>query len=235
MYRLKFSQIPVAWRNLPIFFVFIVQVGCSTTPQPTGPNTVSAPLPSYEVGTTYVYSNGSSETVAAVSPQLVTWQDHRGNIYHRLPDFTYRAVHWKTRKREGSRRFGPFSFYSVKGDNSLWPLKKGNMSSFKEMVTSRKINGPEKSYQINWTCEVTDTERVAVMAGEFDTWRIDCKRYNNFQEPSKARILEQRTWHYAPEIKHYVMTRRQYSSRKHRAIRCHPASDERGLPNGAGI
>ncbi len=210
----NFSQIAIARCNLFLCLVFIFLIGCSTSPRPAGPNTASAPLPGYKVGTTYVYSDGSWETVAALSSGLVTWQDHRGHIYNRYPDFTYRSVHWKTRTREGSRRFGPFSYYFVKGNNSLWPLQKGNISSFKEMVTSRKIGGSEKSSQINWTCEVIGTERVAVVAGEFDTWKIDCKRYNNFQEPSKARVLEIRTWNYAPEIQHYVMARRQYSSRK---------------------
>ena len=214
MYTLKFSQIAVAGRNLLLFLGLIVLIGCSTAPRPVGPNIATAPLPSYEVGTTYVYSNGSWETVAAVSPQLITWQNHRGSIFNRYPDFTYRSVNWKTRTREGSRRFGSFSYYFVKGNNSLWPLQTGNISSFSEMVTSRKLDGPEKSYRVNWTCEVIGTERVAVMAGEFDTWKIDCKRYNNFREPSKARVLETRTWYYAPEIKHYVMARRQYASRK---------------------
>lgn len=214
MFKLKFSGIAGALRNLLLFLILIFPIGCSTAPQPAGTNIVSPSPPSYELGTTYVYSNGSWETVAGISPQVVTWQDHRGNVYNRYPDFTYRSVNWKTRKREGSRQFGPFSYYFVKGNNSLWPLQKGNVSSFKEMVTSRKIGGPEKSYQVNWTCEVIGTERVAVMAGGFDTWRIDCKRYNNFQDPSKARVREIRTWYYAPEIKHYVLTERHYSSRK---------------------
>jgi len=214
MYKLKFSGIAVALSNLFLFLILISPIGCSTAPQPAAPNTVSASLPSYEAGTTYVYSNGSWETVAAISPQLVTWQDHRGNVYNRYPDFTYRSVHWKTRTREGSRRFGTFSYYFVKGNNSLWPLKKGNLSSFKELVTSSKIGGSEKSYEVNWTCEVTGTERVTVMAGEFDTWKIACKRYNNFQDPSKARVREIRTWYYSPDIKHYVLTQRQYTSRK---------------------
>ena len=214
MYKLQISPIAVAWRNLLLFLGVIVLIGCSTTPQPAGPYMASARLPNYEVGTTYVYSNGSWETVAALSPQLVTWKNHRGNIYNRYPDFTYRSVQWKTRTREGSRRFGPFSYYLVRGNNSLWPLQKGNISSFREMVTSRKIGGSERYYQVNWTCEVIGTERVAVMAGEFDTWKIDCTRYNDFREPSKARVREIRTWYYAPEINHYVLARRQYTSRK---------------------
>ena len=214
MYKPKLSQIAVAGRNPLFYLVFIFLIGCSSAPQPAGPNMASAPLPSYAPGTTYVYSNGSWETVAAVSPQMITWQNHRGNIYNRYPDFTYRSVNWKTSKRQGNRRFGPFSYYFVNGSNSLWPLKPGNISSFKEMVTSHKIGHAAKSYQVNWTCEVIGTERVAVMAGEFNTWRIDCKRYNDFQDPSKARVREFRTWYYAPELEHYVLTERRYTGRK---------------------
>jgi hypothetical protein len=82
------------------------------------------------------------------------------------------------------------------------------------VITSSNKGEPEKSYRINWTCEVIGTERVVVMAGEFDTWKIVCKRYNNFQNPLKARVRETRTWNYAPDIKHYVLTERQYSSGK---------------------
>jgi surface antigen len=214
MHRQKFTPLSAALGNLVLFLLLILAISCSTSPQPAGEKAVPASLPSYELGTTYVYSNGSWETVAGISPQLVTWRNHHGSVYERYPDFTHRSVRWKTSTREGSRRFGAFSYYYIKGNNSVWPLQKGNLSSFQEMVTSRKIGEPEKSYQVNWTCEVIGTERVAVLAGEFDTWKIACSRYNNFSEPSKARVREIRTWNYAPEIKHFVLTERKYSSRK---------------------
>ena len=214
MYKFKFTGTSAALRYLLLFQLLILPSGCSTAPKPTGLNTGSPYLPSYELGTTYVYSDGSWETVAGISPQLITWHDHRGNVYHRSPDFTFRSVKWKTSTRQGSRRFMARSDVLFPKKTSLWPLQEGNVSSFTEMVTSSNREEPEKSYRRNWSCEVVGTERVAVMAGEFDTWKIACKRYNNFQNPAKARVREVRTWNYAPEIKHYVLTERQYSSGK---------------------
>ena len=206
MYNFKFTGSTVALFCLLLFQLLILPSGCSTAPKPAGPNAGSPSLPIYELGTTYVYSDGSWETVAGISPQLITWQDHRGNVYSRSPDFTYRSVNWKTSTRQGSRRFVARSDVLFRKNTSLWPLQKGNVSSFTEMVTSSNVGEPEKSYRRNWNCEVVGTERVSVMAGEFDTWKIACKRYNNFKNPSKARVREIRTWNYAPEIKHYVLT-----------------------------
>jgi len=214
MYKFKFIGTSAALRYLLLFPILILPIGCSTAPKPAGPSTGSPYLPSYELGTTYVYSNGSWETIAGISPQLVTWHDHRGNVSSRSPDFTYRSTRWKTSTRQGRRRFVERSDSLFKKNTSLWPLLQGNISSYTEMVSSSNLGEPEKSYRINWTCEVIGTERIAVMAGEFDTWKIACKRYNNFQNPSKARAQETRTWNYAPDIRHYVLTERKTSSGK---------------------
>ena len=214
MYKFKFTGTLVVLRYLLLFPILILPIGCSTAPKPAGPGAGSPSLPSYELGTTYVYSDGSWETVAGIAPQLVTWHDHRGNVYSRSRDFTYRSTDWKTGKRQGSRQFRPRRYLLVKRNTSLWPLQEGNVTSFREMATASKIGEPEKSYQRNWTCEVRGTERVAVMAGEFDTWKIACKRYNNYKNPRTAKIREIKIWYYAPEIKHYVLTERQYFSAK---------------------
>ena len=214
MYKSRFTGTAAALSYLLLFQVLILPIGCSTAPKPARPNTGSPYLPSYELGTTYVYSNGSWETVAGVSPQQITWHDHRGNVYRRFPDFTYRSNSWKTSTRQGSRQFMARSDVLFPKKTTLWPLQEGNASSFTEMVTSRNLEEPEKSYRRIWSCEVLGTERVSVMAGEFDTWKIACKRYNNVQNSAKARVREVRTWNYAPEIKHYVLTERQYSNGK---------------------
>ncbi|MEX1348773.1 MAG: hypothetical protein AB1Z31_13665, partial [Desulfobacterales bacterium] len=145
---------------------------------------------------------------------LVTWHDHRGNVYNRFPDFTYRSAKWKTRTRHGTRQFVPRSDVLFKKKTSLWPLREGNVSGFTEIVTSNNPGEPPKSYRVNWTCEVIGTDRIAVMAGQFDTWEIACKRYDNSKNPSKARVKETRIWNYAPEIEHFVITERRYSGRK---------------------
>lgn len=214
MYNFKFTGKSVALHYWLLLLLVVLTFGCSTTPESAGPDAGPQSLPGYELGTTYVYSNGIWETVVGISSQLVTWQDYRGNVSNRSPDFTYRSVNWKTDSRQGSRQIEARSDALVKNNTSLWPLQRGNVSKFMEIVTSGNIGEPEKSYAVNWTCEVIGTERVAVMAGEFDTWKITCKRYNKFQNPSRARIQEMRTWNYAPEIEHYVLTERQYSGAK---------------------
>src|SRR5210317_339528 len=107
MYKFKFTGTSVALRYLLLFSILILPIACSTTPKPAGPDVDWPSLPSYELGTTYVYSDGSWETVAGVAPQLVTWHDHRGNVYSRPHDFTYRSTNWKTGTRQGSRQFRP--------------------------------------------------------------------------------------------------------------------------------
>jgi hypothetical protein len=57
-------------------------------------------------------------------------------------------------------------------------------------------------------------ETVSVLAGEFDTWKIICKRYAGKRFSAKSRLREIKTWHYAPEIGHYVLATRQYYTGK---------------------
>jgi hypothetical protein len=105
MCTFKFTGTLAFLRYLLLFQLLMLPIGCSTATKPVGTHDVSVALPSYELGATYVYSDGSWESVAGISPQLVTWHDHRGNGYNRFSDFTYPSAKWKTRKRHGSREF----------------------------------------------------------------------------------------------------------------------------------
>lgn len=211
MYPLKFPTASAALGCLMWFTILILPLGCATAPQPAGPDTGLPPLPSYRPGTTYVFADGSWETVANVTGQLVTWHDHRGEVLTRASDFTYRPVSWQTGLRQGKRRFKARSDTLVRKNSSLWPLQAGKVSSFTEVATSSVPGEAEKSHSVNWTCEVIGTMQVTVMAGEFDTWQIACKRYNNFQNPLRAKVRETRIWNYAPEIEHYVLRERQFT------------------------
>ncbi len=201
-------------RNSFLIQILILSIGITIFSAAVPANAGSIDLPNYQSGTTFVYSDGSWETVAGVSDQLVAWQDHSGKVYRRSPDFTFRSQSWKTGTRQGRRQFVPRRDSLFQKSTSLWPLKTGNKSSFSEVVTSGNIGEPEKSYRVNWSCEVTGTEQVLVMAGEFDTWKIACKRYNNFQSPIRAKVREIKTWNFAPAIGHYVLTERQYPGGK---------------------
>jgi hypothetical protein len=56
-------------------------------------------------------------------------------------------------------------------------LRAGNAASYSETGTWIGKGGAESSYRAVWSCAVTGTERVSVMAGDFDTYKIVCKRY----------------------------------------------------------
>jgi surface antigen len=168
-------------------------------------------LPAYRPGTTFVYSDGTWETVAAVTPHAVIWRDHRGYTSSRTPDFTRRPISYQTRTRQGTRTFGPRENIIAGGQQSIWPLKIGKKASFTERGTwIDKKDGSEHAYRTHWSCEVAGKKRVAVPAGEFDTWKITCTRYNVSRRTSRSQPREVKTWYYAPQIGHYVLVTRKY-------------------------
>ena len=197
-----------------VTFLSLVSYGIATAHQHTGKKLNPASLPVYQKGTTFVYSDGSWETVVANSADKVTWRDHRGYLSSGSADFTRRRTEWQSKTRQGIRQFEPRKDLWVKHKLSLWPLKIGNEASYAETGVWQRQGEPENSYRANWSCEVAGKERVSVMAGEFDTWKIVCKRYAGKRLSAKSRIREIKTWHYAPEVGHYVLATRQYFTGK---------------------
>ena len=183
---------------------------CVTVPQPLGPQLSPAPLPSYSKGTTFVYSDGRWDTVTAVSPGVLTWSDYRGLVSSGLPDFTYRPSKWKSKTRSVTRQFGPRSDLFTQSATTLWPLRTGNVANYSETGTWIEKDGTESSYRTNWSCAVEGTERVSVMAGDFDTFKIVCKRYYVSRSKNTSSIKEAKTWNYAPEVGHYVLATTKY-------------------------
>lgn len=196
--------------------VFLVSSCASTAPTnmtPTESNKLGlepAPLPRYQVGTKFVYSNGTWETVAGVTNNEVEWINHRNNQSAGTADFTYKRSRWQTRDRHGQRQFSQADFILGEMTTTLWPLKPGNKTRYDEIGTWYTESGAERNYDNYWSCEVLGTEKVSVAAGDFDTWKITCKRYpNKFRSTSKTR--EYRTWYYAPSINHWVVEERDYN------------------------
>ncbi|MGW8302582.1 MAG: hypothetical protein ACWGNO_10950 [Desulfobacterales bacterium] len=194
--------------------LYFIKYGFAEAQQPTGNRLPSAPLPTYRQGTTFVYSDGSWETVVANSAGQVTWRDHRGYVSSGSADFTRRRAQWQTRTRQGTRQFEARKDLWVRQKTSLWPLQIGNVASYSETGVWQRKGEPENTYRANWACEVVGTERVSVMAGEFDTWKTECKRYAAGRVSAKSRLREIKTWYYAPEIGHYVLATRQYYTGK---------------------
>jgi hypothetical protein len=197
-----------------LILVPLTPYGGTKTSQAAGSELRQAPLPVYKKGKTFIYSNGTWETVTASSQAFVIWRDHRGFVSSGSPDFTRRRADWQTKTRQGARQFGPRKDLWIKKKTSLWPLQIGNVAAYSETSTQRRKDEPEKTSLYNWSCEVAGTERVSVMAGEFETWKIVCKRYSGKKVSSKSSIREIKTWYYAPEIGHYVLTTNQYFTGK---------------------
>lgn len=202
-------RVPVA---LVFFTILAMEIaGCATDQRSSLSNQNSEPLPVYRRGTTFVYSDGTWETVTAVAANMVSWRDNRGYTANGTPDFTRRPLYYQTRTRQGTRIFKPREDLIFRSKEVLWPLKVGSRASFTETGTwSDKRDGSEHFYRSNWSCEVVGIERVTVAAGEFNTWKITCTRYNVSGQGVQSRPKEIRTWYYAPKIGHYVLVTRDY-------------------------
>ena len=207
----QFSGIRVYIASDLFMILTMVVFGCTGAQRYSSANQNPEPLPVYRQGTTFVYSDGTWETVNAVAPNIVTWKDHRGNTSNGTPDFTRRRIYYQTRTRQGTRTFGPREDLILTGSEVLWPLKIGNTASYTETGTwTDKRDGSQHSYRSYWSCEVDGIERVAVPAGEFDAWKISCTRYNVSGRGVQSRPKEIKTWYYAPRVGHYVLVTRSY-------------------------
>lgn len=195
--------------------VLILGVGCAAGGRPPVPPVGKVPLPSYHEGTTYVYDNGSWETVQTVGPEKVTWRNNRGNDSSGSPDFTYRRVTWETRTRSGTRRFHELRDWAGNPSAAtLWPLAPGKMARYTELGRWKDVDNREHTYEAQWRLEVGGQERISVKAGEFDTWKIIGRRFSPGGAFTSSRLREKRIWYYAPALEHYVKEERHYLGRR---------------------
>jgi hypothetical protein len=182
---------------------------------PAGAETGIA-LPTYQAGTTFIYSNGSWETVEAVRGNQITWRNHRDRVSVGTRDFSYRRQQWESGKRQGTRQQRPRrDWFSRSAPASLWPLSEGNEARYVETGRWQDEEGRWRTYKAQWRSKVAGRERVRTLAGEFDTWKIVAYRYSEgsaYGRPPKLRDV--RTWYYAPEVGHYVRYIKEYRGRK---------------------
>jgi surface antigen len=215
----KIANSVLIFRMITICFLTALSAfGCATVPDSSvaaGPRLEPAPLPSYSQGTTFVYADGKWETVIDKSSGIITWKDHRNYAYSGSPDFSHRPSQWQSKTRSVTRQFGPRTDVFIQSATTLWPLRVGNAASYSETGTWVSKGGAESFYQTAWSCAVTGTERVSVMAGDFDTYKIVCKRYSvSKKKKNRTRLREAKTWNYAPAVGHYVLATTTYYSDK---------------------
>jgi hypothetical protein len=147
-----------------------------------------AAQPVYESGDSYIFEvNGTQvvETVTEVAGDVVHWGDDSGVTWATLHDPILQPIS----EIEISRRYSQAAL-------EVFPLQKSRKITFTVFEMPR--DGSERR-RVE-TCEVLGAARVAVKAGEFDTFKVHCKR-RDFNE----------TLFYSPLVGHTVKTIREGS------------------------
>ena len=209
---------PKPWREGAagvLLATVIFFLGCAGTDRLPSPSAEQVPLPEYHEGTTFVYDNGSWETVQTVGPEEVTWRNHRGDLSAGSPDFTYRRAAWQTRTRSGTRSFRERNdWLGNRTAASLWPLTPGKTARYIESGRWQDSEGKRHTYENQWHSEVVGKARISVKAGKFDTWKIIARRFSSGSAFEQSRLREITTWYFAPTAGYYVKMERNYLGRK---------------------
>jgi peptidoglycan hydrolase-like protein with peptidoglycan-binding domain len=159
----------------------------------TAPKPVNAAGPAYEVGDTYVYSDGRIETVSRVGPERTLWESAEGSMFTAYRNFILPPISWKSGAARGENQVQPAA--GVK-----WPPATTGEIIFS--VGSKTGGGPvdaPKTWSGKWRCAAKGVSPVKALAGQFDAVVIECQRTK--PEPG---TWKKRTWYYVPEIGHYV-------------------------------
>jgi 17 kDa outer membrane surface antigen len=203
------------WVGVIAFLLFLGITGCASSRPVPSEVANPIPLPVYQEGTTFIYTNGRWETVEKAGPEGVTWRNHRGHLTSSSADFTYRPTIWKTRTRSGQRSFRTRNDWLGRpAATSLWPLAPGKTARYIESGRWQDDEGKVHTHETQWRLEVVGRFRVKVKAGEFDTWKIVARRFSEGGAYKQSRLREIKTWYYAPAAGHYVKMERNYLGRR---------------------
>ena len=166
-----------------------------------GPEMAPAPLPNFTIGDKYYYSNGAREQVVSVNGEMVNLISVSKRKLTNFRNFALPQPYVEGATKEYFKETNASTAV-------LWPLSVGKAERFStEGRTITKDSGYTSTYSQRWSCEVAGTEHVRVLAGEFDTYRVECKRYS-----TRGKWWQNRTWYYAPEIGTYVLLRDFYKT-----------------------
>ncbi|MCP5417769.1 MAG: hypothetical protein H6965_11810 [Chromatiaceae bacterium] len=165
-------------------------------------NLPPAPLGIAIAGDRYYFANGRREKFTAVENGLIDVRRSSSYQYLRFHDFTLPA-------KSVSSRNGVTSFEVVKlhPETSLWPLAVGKRTRFSVVKTNAgTADGEAANPRSYWECSVEGMQTVAVISGEFETYRVECLRKN-----SRDKIKQYVTYYYAPDIQQVVLRTDGYS------------------------
>jgi hypothetical protein len=174
--------------------------GCGgSDPVDLGP-LASAPLPTYGLGDSYHFNDGSSETVVSVAPDTVHWRGRTGT-YITARDVLLPRLAWAEGGASGERRF-PL------GPVELFPLEAGKGIKFTAVRIVRGAGARQSvTVQEDWRCNVAGAANLTTRVGSFDTWRVECTMRET--PPLAGNGMVRRAFYYAPAIGYYVRTEEQ--------------------------
>ncbi|HEY9079429.1 hypothetical protein [Magnetovibrio sp.] len=171
------------------------------------PNLPSAPLPTVNPGDKFYYTNGWMEQVVSTNGETI---DMINKAKRKLVNFRNFAIPAPYLEGSTSEYFKETRVPT----NAMWPLRVGNSVSFStEGRSVSKATKRTSQFSQKWSCAVEGVERVRVLAGEFDTFRVKCERRS-----STNKWWQSYTWYYAPLINAYVL-RRSYHKTNGESVR----------------
>ncbi len=156
---------------------------------------VLEPAPAYEVGSRYVYADGDVRTVLDVDGEQVYWKSSKSGHSVAYGNFLIPRLSWVSSETSGKRTVD-----AAPGD--FWPNEAGAEMTLSATTIIEYRTRPDSRSELNetWRCRLEGESQLSVRAGVFQTRELVC---DGVSEPDGARL--QRIWHYAPEIRHYVL------------------------------
>ncbi len=153
------------------------------------------PAPAYEVGSRYVYADGDVWTVLKVDGERVYWKSSKSGYSVAYGNFLIPRLSWVSSETSGRRTVDV-----VPGD--FWPHEVGAEMTLSATTLVEHKTRPDSRSQLNetWRCRLEGEALLTVRAGVFQTRQIVC---DGRSEPDGVHL--RRIWHYAPELRHYVL------------------------------
>jgi len=179
--------------------LLLLTAGCQTPggalPDATEINSMAAAEPPVsKPGDRRYFSNGRRERVTGAGNGQVAWR--RSSRIHYVTDQNLFAPE---RYKESSRRI---TSHQLEGDLArLWPMQVGVSGRFTvRRTTSDKETGAKKTARRDWYCKVDKAERITVIAGVFDVYRVHCSLSDEM-----GKFKKRHYWYYAPDIEQVVL------------------------------
>ncbi|MEM7222062.1 MAG: peptidoglycan-binding domain-containing protein [Pseudomonadota bacterium] len=162
---------------------------------PTPPLGPSDPMPAYQAGTRYIYSDGEVRSILEVTGQEVRWRSNRGATIVSHANFVVPPTSWFSSQERGKRSFS-------KSHGELWPGAPGQGVRFE--VSSETQQGVRAESAVHskefWACRNEGRAEVELALGAFETRKLVCERRARDGVSALTR-----TWYYEPEIGHYLV------------------------------